>query len=275
MTYTWNEVVDTQILRNIDQVKKTTRPLHEIFGIDYFTYHRISNEGQYTVLLDRPDWAEHYVCKKLYKEDPYLQHPDAYTSGFCLIDMNGSPSYKEQILQEGAKFNLDLGLCLIQKNEHGVEFFGFSGSKHSSALDKLYLNHQSLLISFANHFKKQHANTLKYWNEGAPFLEILKEKKLERNPVQLQLDDETHHSFLKALGMDQQIKQAALFSRREKQCLKWLLKGKSSKETANYLGLSRRTVESYFENIKNKLGCWSKNELFEIAQALESLGLLP
>jgi hypothetical protein len=33
--------------------------------VSYFTYHRIYTEGKYTVLLDRPDWAEHYVSSKV------------------------------------------------------------------------------------------------------------------------------------------------------------------------------------------------------------------
>ncbi|MBA3814997.1 MAG: autoinducer binding domain-containing protein [Parachlamydiaceae bacterium] len=272
---TWNEVVNAQILNHIDAVKKTTQPLLDIFGIDYFTYHRIDKEGRYTVLLDRPDWAEHYVTQKLYKQDPYLQHADAYTSGFCLVDMYGSIAYKELILIEGSKFNLDFGITLIQKNDKDVEFFGFAGSKDNSALNKLYLNHQPLLISFASHFKEQHSATLQHLSDGAPSLEILKGKKLEKRPMQMQLGEESHHSFLKALGMHQQIKQAYLLSHREKLCLQWLIKGKSSKETASRMGISPRTVESYFENIKNKLSCWSKNEIFDIAKNLSFLGLLP
>lgn len=271
----WNEVINDQILRNIDAVKKTTAPLRELFGVDYFTYHRISNEGHYSVLLDRPDWAEHYVSEKLYLQDPYLGHPEAYNSGFCLVDMHGTPSYKEIIIQEGLKFNMDLGITLIQKMEDGVEFFGFSGSKHTSALNKLYLNHQSLLLSFASHFKEQHTITLKNLEEVALSLAILKGKKLERKSVQPQLNDDSLHTFLKAIGLSQQIAYTAQLSRREKQCLKCLLNGKSSKETAALLGLGTRTIESYFENIKRKLDCWGKNEIFSIAQKLESLGLLP
>jgi len=270
----WNEVVRHQILSNVNEVKKTTRPLHDIFGVDYFTYHRIDNEGRYSVLLDRPDWAEHYVENKLYKLDPYLQHPDSYSSGFCLVDMNGSESYKDQIMHEGSKFNFDMGICLIQKVDEGAEFFGFAGCKCNSALNKLYLNHQSLLISFARHFKEQYKRILCHFDDAAS-LAILKGEKLQKCSAQLQLNEEAHFAFLKALGMDLYIKQARLFSKREKQCLKWLLEGKSSKITANLMGLSSRTIESYFENIKSKLGCWSKNEVFEIARILENLGLLP
>lgn len=50
-------------------------------------------------------------------------------------------------------------------------------------------------------------------------------------------------------------------SRQENLCLKYLMQGKSAKAIANILSLSKRTVEHYIENIKNKMGVSSKYEL--------------
>jgi len=50
-------------------------------------------------------------------------------------------------------------------------------------------------------------------------------------------------------------------SKRETQCLTLILKGKSMREIAGILHISRRTVETYIENIKDKLGCHTKSEL--------------
>lgn len=56
-----------------------------------------------------------------------------------------------------------------------------------------------------------------------------------------------------------------LLSMREKECLKLFLEGKTSKETALQLHLSPRTIEYYFENIKDKFGCNSKREIYKLA----------
>ena len=48
---------------------------------------------------------------------------------------------------------------------------------------------------------------------------------------------------------------------REKQCLAHVVSGKTSQESAEALGLSRRTVESYLEVLKSKLNCKNKAEL--------------
>ena len=48
---------------------------------------------------------------------------------------------------------------------------------------------------------------------------------------------------------------------RERTCLMQLIKGKTSKQIADSLKLSIRTIESYLNNIKHKLGCKTKSEL--------------
>jgi DNA-binding CsgD family transcriptional regulator len=50
-------------------------------------------------------------------------------------------------------------------------------------------------------------------------------------------------------------------STRELECLFCLLRGKTAKQSGELLGLSKRTIEFYLENIKNKFGCQSKVEL--------------
>lgn len=48
---------------------------------------------------------------------------------------------------------------------------------------------------------------------------------------------------------------------RECECVFLLIRGKSAKEIGAILALSKRTVESYVENIKNKMNCKNKAEI--------------
>lgn len=57
--------------------------------------------------------------------------------------------------------------------------------------------------------------------------------------------------------------QETYFSKREKDCMYFLIRGKTAKETAQLLGLSPRTVENYLSNIKIKLNVYSKSELID------------
>jgi len=54
-------------------------------------------------------------------------------------------------------------------------------------------------------------------------------------------------------------------SAREIECLRWIAKGLTAKAIAEELNLSKRTVESYIEGAKSKLGCLNKTELIVAA----------
>ena len=80
--------------------------------------------------------------------------------------------------------------------------------------------------------------------------------------------------YLKEIGLGDLVGFAEALSRQERRCLFYLAEGKTAKETAAFLRLSSRTVESYLEHIKNK-GEIRSFELFDLARELKEFGLLP
>lgn len=97
---------------------------------------------------------------------------------------------------------------------------------------------------------------------------------LLQEPISCQTARTSRQAFYKEIGELKKIEQANALSRRERDCLKLLLNGMTANETASTLMLSFRTVEHYFENIKNKFGCQSKKELLKVARELNIIGLL-
>jgi DNA-binding CsgD family transcriptional regulator len=59
------------------------------------------------------------------------------------------------------------------------------------------------------------------------------------------------------------------FTKREAECMVWLLKGKTINSVATILKLSPRTVEYYIKNMKAKIGCRTKFELIDLVYASE------
>lgn len=70
-------------------------------------------------------------------------------------------------------------------------------------------------------------------------------------------------------GCDVRLEKFKRLSPREKECLKYLLYGMTSRESAEEMGLSPRTVEYYFENIKDKMDCTTKRDLYALCRLLE------
>ncbi len=272
----WKEIVQNYIIKYSDQIQQTTRPLTDHFGIGYFTYHKIDAKGNYTVLVDRPEWAEHYVSNKIYLQDPYLRHPSVYKPGICLVDSHGTPEYKKMILRSGREvLGLDMAIMLAKPEGSHVEFFGFAGEHKNSRLHDLYLNHADLLNSFAMHFKQRLSPYLKKMEEEAGSLPALKGKDFFcGEPICPKIKSACRYEFLINIGHSKEVEKIKKLSLRERECLKHLLEEKTAKQTAEALGLKYRTIEFYFENIKNKLGALSKQELLKTARHLRSLGLL-
>lgn len=59
------------------------------------------------------------------------------------------------------------------------------------------------------------------------------------------------------------------FTKREAECMVWLLRGKTINSVAAILELSPRTVEYYLKNMKTKVGCRTKFELIDLVYASE------
>lgn len=124
-------------------------------------------------------------------------------------------------------------------------------------------------LSYYHFCKGKIQEIWQFWDRLG-ILEQIGEVHVQTDPVK----PGYYANFLKGLGMEKYLEKASLLSRRERDCLELLLQGKTAKETAAFLGLSARTVESYFENIKIKLKCSNKGQLFSTAELLKKLELI-
>jgi DNA-binding CsgD family transcriptional regulator len=271
----WQIIVQDFIQKNTDKIKKTTQPLHDHLGITYFTYHRIDQDGHYTVLVDRPDWAEYYVEKEFYKIDPFLRSPDFFESDICFMDEKGTAQVQAFVRKEYQNFfKSDPGLIFIEKSETFVEFFGFTGNYNLNQLKHLFSNDLYLLKKFTTYFKDELKAPLIEMQLAPNSLPELKGNDYFFKPLCLKNTDDQHHQFLCKIGLQEEIRWSENLTQRERQCLQHLLNGKNAKETAALLNLSPRTVEFYLENIKVKFNCSNKGEIFTKASSLKQLNLL-
>lgn len=262
--------------KHSDAVKKCTRPLHHL-GITCFYYVYINAKGEQVLLTDRPEVDDYYYEQKLYVKDPYLRHPDNYQSGFFFFESNHKKEYDGSLAYLAKTFKIDPIVGLCDKQEDSVEFFGFWGeAKESNCFEQVYLNYASLLKAFASNFKEKCKKIIQ--PDNGPSLSL--HKLLGANefnsisPLQPKINEKLVRKCLIEIGFGPDVAKAESLSRRERDCLKLLLKGKSMKETAVILSLSPRTVEHYLESVKNKFSCKYKNELFSIAERLFEFGLL-
>lgn len=247
------DLVKRYIIRQDRAIKKICAPLKERLDIPNFTYYSIDSEGNYTFLSSYPEQIDFFYQNELFKTCPHLRDPRFFRSGYSLINAVDDPNYAKI---SKSKYNIDKMFLMQQRSGDSIEGFLFSRQKSGENDAIGYLHQLDLLKKFGGYFKR----------EAQPLLEKMKGdkynlKKAKGAAFSKEVDfcplsvDPTEADFLKDISP---------LSPREQECLDLYVKGHSAQTTAAMLGLSQRTVEHYFDNIKNKLGLTSKRDLFSL-----------
>lgn len=207
----------------------------------------MEQDGAFSILSSCPEQLEFYFAEKLYQKEPYLRHPRFFRRGCALIPATLDPRCQEI---SAKRFQCDHVLLKLTKQEESVEgyLFGRRGMNKEQGSD--FFPHLEMMNNFISYFKEEGASLLKALNNDSFDLKRAKGSDffVENYPVALANQDLCSYSFFP-------------LSPRERECLELLKQGKTAKETAALLGLSRRTIEYYFDNIKDKLNCSSKRAL--------------
>jgi DNA-binding CsgD family transcriptional regulator len=134
-----------------------------------------------------------------------------------------------------------------ERTQNSAEVWFFAADRASPDMANFYFNHQEVLKSFMQYFKER----------GAPILiprsDILIATELNLH-TQERDDKAQIKQFLDDIGMKYKSKNFSL-SMREKECIQYLIMGKTAKEIARLLRISFRTVEFHIKNVKQKTGC--------------------
>lgn len=277
------------------------RPLHRL-NIDYFSHVRVKKNGDLTGLASNPGFSENYLRKKYYNADIHMAREDNLGE-FVLWDAIDLDPEAAIMNQEAANFGIQHTFTIIEKNAEWNDYYHFSNSANSKAINQVYLANYDLLKLFIQHFH----NNIKQSKPLSHAYDLV--FRIEDEPKKIKFNDD-HSSiftldkrieFLNCLTVDQleslnkqlisKIQTTApgsqiedqmrvknekssltieSFSKRELECIRYTLKGKSAKQISYELKISTRTVEEYLANIKTKMGVYSKSELIENALLLFS-----
>jgi len=242
-----------------NDVKEIAKPFFDISGISYFHYGAFYKSGHCVALCSNTEWHKFWV-----EADLYLLNANYPTNSYNLCEIT-SP-----IIAENAKkyFKIDHFFEITKEYEDHYVLAGFDTNCGNDRIVDYYLNNRDLLERFTLYFKEQ-AHKLIALSEkkgNRIILPEFRDKNFELRPAGVHEID-----FISQKNTNQQAdfnNHIRLFSKRELDCIRYLLLGNSMRETGDKLLISPRTVETYIENVKNKLGCNKKSEL--IAELLKN-----
>lgn len=251
---------------NDKKIKKTCAPLKDGLGFDAFYYSSHDLDGNFYQVTNTPEIAEFCFSTGLYKSHPYIKNPKFFSSGFVLPNSIDDIAYQKITERVKNKFQVDQIHMIVHKSEEKLELYGFSTTQMNLNLSNSFVNNLFLFKKFISYFHEEAQSIIKSARDnqvnivsecGDSYHSFDNNRDMYGSTINIE-------AFLS--GMNKNQRMLALIktlSNRERDCIKWLLKGRSASKIAKILHLSPRTVEFYLEQVKNKLGCSSKQELFD------------
>lgn len=248
------EIVRKFSIKHDRQIKRVTSPLKDCLGIPIFIYFRVEENGAFATLTSFPEQLEYYYHEDLHLSNPYLVHPTLLSPGCVLTTTTKDPKYIETVDLSKNRFEMNNPFLLLEKRDNASEGFLFATHSKETSTISTYLDNLDLLKKYTRYFSQECQPLIaKMLREGYNLSQEKGKAFLERSQdLPLSSKNSASQNFLKAISP---------LSKREQECLNLFCEGKSAQATAARLGLSRRTVEHYFERIKQKLGCHSKWDL--------------
>lgn len=247
------------------KLKKISETLFQAFDFSYFFYISISPERHCTFIGTNPDLIQHYWDEKMHYCNPFFVNTQDVKSGLYLYDSVQNSDFQTSMQRMEIKYKAKHCALLTRNDHRGCVLYGFATKPQISRHETFIFNQVSLLQNFTHYFENDMKSVLQNMAEQPVDLRSQLDvfaKSKELILPKISLDKDKAEAFLKEYSD----KSMPHFTAREKDVIKVFLKGKTAREIADDLSLSLRTVQHYIENIKNKLHCTTKSELFASLQ---------
>lgn len=255
-------MIDQTSIKHDRLIQKLTASLFQHFGINYFCYQFVSNEGNWFTLSNNPDWLLYSAEHRFYQCDPSLVRPSNYINPtICFPKNHQNDLFQQTIVSQSVDlFDIDHALAVIEPNPDGCEYYFFGAPRaHHQVLNRYLTQLSRLRFDYTRYLKE---NLKPIYNQC-----VNHSVNLDRiTPVSFNAQSNilvTEDCTKKELEFLSAIKEAPLLTPKEYQCFKLYQQGLTAKETARKLGLSHRTIEGHFDSIKQKYHVTSKRELLK------------
>lgn len=251
-----------------NDIQSICKPLFENTEITAVFFRRIYRNDHALSFSTNPAKIEwHYVNKKYkFARSEICPTEHRLKPGYYLSDKLDY-CHPELLLlkkEEQQYFSHYHNLIVMNSTSEYNEAFDFATSNSNSLINEWYLSNIDVLEKFISYFKSRITVFLqtpeKFWvSPPEDFSQGLGEIRYH-NDQALILDKDRAKTNVEHY--------CAMLTPREKECLYWMFLGKTMPEIALILNISKRTVEKFITNIKEKFAC---NTLFQLGNALSSI----
>jgi DNA-binding CsgD family transcriptional regulator len=213
--------------------------------------------------------------KEYFKDEPYITKPNQLKTGFTICSCFPSEKYISGLVKDAANYDMYHGIAYAKKTNDGYQAIAVDTTIDNIDMPNKIINNQKCIIKFLSYLEKELQPAFEKLASRTIELDLLIDQTNNNTKLmnQQQANEEIRIKFLKQIGVISGSLNVSL-TKKEKHCLRCYLAGKTAEDTAAELAISRRTVENHIDNIKDKLNCQYKKDLFEKIDLIECLGML-
>ena len=235
-----------------------------MFDIHHFSYMKQYADGRRYNLSNKPQWIDDYYNLGLYKSSLFEDLPLYAESKFDIW----VGDYDIDVCRHGKLYYNTLHtITIAEANPTCRETFLFSTSPDNPNAIYRLSNHIDVLYHFIAYLKDRgaklfsRADTINLrLNDNKPVLPLPHCSDNVDNLIKQFYQKTRVYKYY----LEQSNSLSVKLTDREIDCLFHLQNNRNANETAKIMNLSRRTVESYLDNIRLKLNCTNKSELFRL-----------
>jgi len=239
-----------------------------LFDIHHFTYLKHFDDGSRVGLSNKPQWIEDYYNLGLYQTSLFEAKPSLYQakSDIWIGD------YDLDVYRHGKQYyNTSHSITVTEPQKDACEFFLFATTPDNYQAINFLASNMDIIYHFIAYFKDRAYFLLKKIENKKLILEPTCQ---EKKAVIITANDEKYKALLNRKKQFYQNTPIYKYifeandlagiklTQRELDCIAHLLNNRTSTEMAKLMNISRRTAETYMENIRNKLNCNSKADLY-------------
>lgn len=173
------------------------------------------------------------------------------------------------VMEEFRKMNINNGITLLKSNERGVcEFFNFASTNDNPQILDFYLNHLDFLEDTSNRFSQRMGKALDHTIPGrlepldSPVGGVLPQHLYPQKGVVIS-------SFY---GKDPVETLEVFLTEKQFACFDLLKKGYPTKQIAQILGKSPRTIDSHIAVVFDKFGIMTRHALIDLPVVIRHVG---
>ncbi len=259
-----------------DVMEKFVTPL-KLFGVNYFSFVRIYDNGKVVFFCNHKDWLTTKINNKLFDYRGFIPSDveDEIINHYHYHLYTGSQYKDNKVLNLLFESNRWNSIDLYNKGHNCIDILHFSGTRENTGIINFFINNLPLLRYYFKHFQIQFEDTIDMAVKHKHYISIEEMSNSHNDIINPNLFSSNSCSVdqeKKLMNLIPSLDKITLtindkkvrISNREYCCLLFLTKGKSMKEIAQSLDLSPRTIECYIQNIKIKTGLSFKSELINL-----------